>query len=184
MPDAFSSSFPPRKGRTHEVCGPGASTFAAIACGLSELPNLWIVEAWRQERLNPVGLSRFCDPAKVLIAEAGGHMEQLAMAEEALRTKAVATVVAELHAPLDLTAGRRLQLAAEEGGTLGLMLIPEGMGSNAAETRWRCTPALTTDDSTRFDWEIIKNKSGTLRAWSLFWDGSAHRISVVSEARL
>ena len=182
MSETFSSCFPPRPGRAHEICGPGAATFAAIASGTRGGDVLWLVEGWRTERINPLGLAPFCDPARVLTAEAANQAEMLAMAEEALRAKPVATVVAEIHDALDLTQGRRLQLAAEAGGTLGLFLIPQGKGSNAAETRWHCAPELGPVDSTRFRWEIIKNKSGTLKTWTLVWDDQTHRISVVSEA--
>ena len=89
----------------------------------------------------------------------------------------------ELNAPLDLTAGRRLQLAAKTGRSLGIALIPEGMGSNAAETRWQCAPVFDPQDSTLQRWELIKNKSGTLGVWNVRWSASSRRINVVSEAR-
>nr|NIP74694.1 hypothetical protein [Xanthomonadales bacterium] len=168
--------------RVHEVCGPAAWVFAAIHCGAGKGPALWILESWQRERINPAGLKKFCDPGKVLIAEAKAPVDVRALAEEALRPGAVATVVAESSQPLDLTAGRRLQLAAKAGGTLGICVIPEGMGSNAAETRWRCQPQFDPSDSTHMRWELIKNKSGTLGIWTLRWDEQAHRIAVVSEA--
>jgi len=116
-----------------------------------------------------------------LLALGQDHTDILALAEEALRSGAVATVVAELTKPLDLTAGRRLQLAAEAGGALGILLIGDDMGSNAAETRWRCTPLFDPDDSTLQHWELIKNKSGTLAAWKVRWDDAAHSVTVVRE---
>ncbi|HPD92803.1 MAG TPA: hypothetical protein PLG62_10090, partial [Pararhodobacter sp.] len=90
-------------------------------------------------------------------------------------------------APLDLREGRRLQLAARAGGTTGLCLIPEGMGSNAAETRWRAAAlfdATGAVDSTLMRWEIIKNKEGTLRAWNVRWTpetGGLHVVPPVAE---
>lgn len=55
--------------------------------------------------------------------------------------------------PLSLTAGRRMQPAAETRGSAGLMLIHEGTGSNAAETRWDCAPMPgTAADSTLHRW--------------------------------
>lgn len=179
-PDLFQSCFPLRAGRAHEVCGAGARGFAAILGGMRGENVLWLVENRRRERMNPLGLGRFCDPRRVLLAGAGGHVEMLAMAEEALRSGAVGTVVAETRAPLDLTAGRRLQLAAEAGGALGVFLIAEGMGSNAAETRWLCEPQFDPGDSTCWRWRLIKNKSGTLGSWVVRWDEQARRIAVVS----
>ena len=90
-------------------------------------------------------------------------------------------VVTQLTKPVDLTAGRRLQLAAEAGKTLGVFLIPEGMGSNATETRWRCLPYFDAQDSTLHRWQLIKNKSGTLGGWVVRWDEQARRIIVVSK---
>jgi protein ImuA len=55
------------------------------------------------------------------------------------------------------------------------------MGSNAAETRWRCIPLFDPEDSTLQSWELIKNKSGTIGAWTILWDAQAHRVIVVSE---
>ncbi len=75
-------------------------------------------------------------------------------------------------------------LAARAGKATGLAIIPEGMGSNAAETRWRAVPVLDPQrpDSTLMRWEIIKNKSGTNGAWHVRWDAAARRIIVVPPA--
>jgi len=179
---AFHDHFPPRDARAHEATGPGAHAFAAILGGMVAKPTLWITESRQAEMLNPAGLAAFCDPRRVLIAKASSPTDLLASAEEALRSGALGLVVAEVTKPLTLTAGRRLQLAAEAGRTRGLFLIPEGGGSNAAETRWHCAPEFSARDSTLRRWELIKNKSGTLSAWGLRWDDKAHRIIVVSEA--
>ena len=101
--------------------------------------------------------------------------------EESLRTAPVDFVIAEPERPLSLTAGRRLQLAAEAGGTTGLLLIREGMGSNAAETRWHCGPEpAAKPDSTLHRWSLIKNKKGTLGDWTLHWDGTSAAFRLVS----
>ena len=116
------------------------------------------------------------------MARTKGQTDALAVAEEALKDGAVALVVVEVTRPLDLREGRRLQLAARAGGTTGLCLIPDGMGSNAAETRWHAAPVFDPrkEDSTLMRWEIIKNKSGTLGAWNVRWDQQTHRLHVVS----
>ena len=178
--DAFHH-FPLRSSRVHEVCGPGSIAFAALAARKLP-PVLWVREAWLPEALNPLGLAPFLDPAGLLIAQAKNQADSLAVAEEALKDGAVAFVVVEITRPLDLREGRRLQLAAKAGQTTGLCLIPEGMGSNAAETRWRCAPVFdaTASDSTLMRWELIKNKSGTLGVWHVRWDAASHRLDVVS----
>jgi len=180
------SCYPLRKARVHEACGAGATGFAAIMAAHLSGPVLWLREGWRAETLNPVGLAAFLDPARVLVAQVRDQTEGLAVMEEALRDGAVPLVVIELGQPLDLTPGRRLQLAAKAGSSTGLCVIPEGMGSNAAETRWRCAPVFDADpgpgDSTLQSWEIIKNKSGTLGAWHVRWDWAARRLDVVPPA--
>ncbi|MFC6497033.1 ImuA family protein [Gemmobacter lanyuensis] len=176
--------FPLRPGRVHEVCGPSAPVFAACAAAGLQRPVLWLREAWLTETLNPLGLLSFLDPTWVLLARTPTQTDSLALAEEALKDGSLALVVLEITRLLDLREGRRLQLAAGIGGTTGLCLIPEGMGSNAAETRWRATPIFDAagTDSTPMRWEIIKNKSGTLGAWNVCWNAQAHRLDLVSPA--
>ena len=131
------------------------------AAGLA--PVLWVREAWLPENLNPLGLAPILDPAGLLLARTRNQTDSLAVAEQALKDGACPFVVIEITRPLDLREGRRLQLAAKTGKTTGLCLIPEGMGSNAAETRWRCRPVFeaASPDSTLLRWELIKNKKGT-----------------------
>lgn len=146
-------------------------------------PALWVREAWLPDMLNPVGLMSYLDPGQLLVARPRDQVDALAVAEEALKDGALPFVVIEITKPLDLRQGRRLQLAAQAGGTTGLCLIPEGAGSNAAETRWRCTPVFDPQDSTRQCWSLIKNKSGTNGAWHVRWDPEARRVAVVSPVR-
>ncbi|MDR0809619.1 MAG: hypothetical protein LBE86_10935 [Gemmobacter sp.] len=169
--------------RVHEACGAAAMTFAAIACACTPGLLLWIREAWLPEMLNPSGLSGILDPARLMLARTRDQTDTLAVAEEALRDGAIAFVVADITRPLGLREGRRLQLAAQAGRTTGLCLIPEGMGSNAAETRWSCQPAFDPKggaDSTLMRWELIKNKKGISGVWHVRWDAQAHRLDVVS----
>lgn len=185
----FESHFPLMNARTHEAHGPSALAFAFILaghlCRQNEQNVLWVREAWRREQINPVGFAPYFDPKKLLIAQAPSHIDVLATAEEALRSKTVPLVIMEISQPIGLTAGRRLQLAALEGNATGLCLLPEGMGSNATHTRWHCSPVFTASsqetDSTLQRWEIIRNKSGTLKSWIVKWDAQTRRINVVSE---
>lgn len=177
----FAHHFPLRKTRTHEACGPGALAFAFSMAGQCQGHVMWICEHWQAGHINPAGFSPYLDPQNLLLSEVKDQAEALAVAEESLRAGAVALVVIELGKPIGLTEGRRLQLAAEAGKSTGLCLLPEGMGSNAAETRWQCSPIFHPKDSTLQRWALIKNKSGTLSAWDVKWDAEARRIIVVSE---
>ena len=131
MSTPFSSVFPLKKARAHEVCGESGLVFAAILAGQTTGPVVWISERWRPV-INPEGLAPYCDPGRLLVTRADSQLNVLASAETALRSGAVGLVAAEITAPIGLTEGRRLQLAAETGGTTALLLIPEGGGSNAA----------------------------------------------------
>ena len=186
MSQDLAAHFPLRQARVHEVHGRSSLGFAAISAAHKQAGVLWIRQSWRSDSLNPVGLMPFCDPSKILLAQANDQMEGLAVMEEALRDGSLATVVIELDKPLDLTAGRRLQLAAKTGDTTGLCIISEGMGSNAAETRWQCDPVFDPEraDSTLMRWSLMKNKSGILRDWYVCWNphhpNQANRLAVVS----
>lgn len=183
MTNTLFDIFPPRPKRSHEIFGPGSDVFAAIVCGLSNRPVIWLSEKYKSETLNPNGFAEFCDPKNLLIAKTGNQTDTLASAEESLRSGAVAVVVAELSKPLSLTAGRRLQLAAQAGKSTGLFIISEDMGSNAAETRWHCRPVDDDQDSTLQRWDLIKNKKGTLGNWNVLWNAEKRRVIVVSNSR-
>ncbi|WP_422374422.1 ImuA family protein [Roseibium sp.] len=189
---SFSSVYPLKQARAHEICGDGALAFAAIAAGSAKGAVVWISESWKPT-VNPEGLAPYCDPGRLLLTRADSQLNVLASAETALRSGAAGLVVAEVSGAIGLTEGRRLQLAAEAGGTTAILLIPEGAGSNAAETRWRCAgvPALSghasaprqnSHDSTHWRWALIKNKIGTLSEWIVRWDAASRRVIVVSEA--
>lgn len=183
MPETTLDAFPLRKPRTHDVFGAGATSFALVSCAQAEGPCLWVSERWRSEQLNPIGVNRFVDPDRLLLATAADQGDALAVAEEALRDGAIALVVIEIRLPLDLKQGRRLQLAAKTGGSTGLCLTPEDGGSLASETRWRASPLHDTQGdtgSTLMRWELLKNKSGVAGAWDVRWGHAARRLDVVS----
>ena len=173
--------------RVHEVWGEGASAFALMRAAERSGPVLWIQGPWRLARLHPQGVARLFDPARLLMVEARRAMEALWCLEEALRGAGDdAAVIAALPEALDLTQSRRLQLAAERGGALGLCLTPETPASNAVETRWRAAPSshasscASSCSSTSHRWELVKNKRGILGAWEVCWDDAARSVRVVS----
>ncbi len=169
--------------RVHEAEGPGRRAFALFQTLRHPGPVLWILASRAPElpmlRGLPAGLAE-----RLLLLTPQGETDLLWCVEEALRAAPVALVIAEPEKPLSLTAGRRLQLAAEAGRTTGLMLTREGQGSNATETRWRCDPlAGASADSTLHQWALIKNKKGTTGRWVLHWNGTSAVVHMVSPAR-
>jgi protein ImuA len=162
-------------GRVHEATGPGRLAFALALGGRLAGPVLWVGDARVRGGLYAPGLAAFLDPARLILARPTGPLAVLQVMEEALRSGAVPLVVAELAEAPDLTASRRLQLAAGTGGGRGLCLVPEArLRTNAAETRWRCAPVPGDGwAEARQRWEIVKNKRGRLGAWEVRWQAGA-----------
>jgi protein ImuA len=100
--------------------------------------------------------------------------------EEALKCPALAAVLAELPeagSAADLTATRRLSLAAQAGGGLGLLLRHRlSPLSSAAMTRWQVAAALSRPDrfgglgGTSFDLSLQRNRRGRCGRWITGWN--------------
>jgi protein ImuA len=133
--------------------GRGPSDEAAATLFLASIaarrPGIVLWALARRDLFAPglagVGLA----PDRVLYAECGRDEDVLAVMEEGLRHGGLAAVVGEVGRAA-MPATRRLQLAAEEGGTLALMLRRRRGTSedplappSAAVTRWRlaCAPS-------------------------------------------
>jgi protein ImuA len=139
----------------HEIAGesPGlgddaaATLFAASIAARGEGTVLWALA--RRDLFAPGLAQAGLVPERLLYAECRRDEEVLAVMEEGLRHGGLAAVVGEIGRAA-MAATRRLQLAAEEGGTMALMLRrwrrsgddPLGLPS-AAVTRWRlaCAPS-------------------------------------------
>ena len=169
--------------RVHEAEGRDRRAFALFQAARHPGPLVWIFPSHAPEmpmlRGLPGGIGE-----RLHLLRPVGEPDLLWCVEEALRSAPVALVIAEPEKPLALTAGRRLQLAAEAGRTTGLMLIHQDAGSNATETRWTCEAlAGTAADSTLHRWALSKNKKGALGSWTVNWNGASAAFHMVSEAR-
>jgi len=139
----------------HEAAGdrPGlpdeaaATLFLASIAARREGMVLWALA--RRDLFAPGIAQAGLAPERLLYAECGRDEDVLAVMEEGLRHGGLAAVVGEAGR-VPMAATRRLQLAAEEGGTLALMLKRRRRGGedplaepSAAVTRWRlgCAPA-------------------------------------------
>ena len=168
--------------RVHEAEGRGRRTFALFQAVRHPGPLVWILPAHVPELPMLRGLPKGVGE-RLHLFRPEGETDLLWCIEEALRSAPVGLVIAEPEKPLSLTAGRRLQLAAEAGGTTGLMLVREGGGSTATETRWACAPvASPAADSTLHCWTLNKNKKGTFGSWIVNWNGATAAVHLVSEA--
>ncbi len=132
-----------------------AGAAAGFCCALAlraaaARPNakiVWIVEDMAAREIGlPYGKgleAAGLDPARLIFARTRGAKETLWAMEEALKSRAAAVVAESWIAPwaYDLTASRRLQLAARRGGGLGLLLLLRACGqagrmNSAAQMRF------------------------------------------------
>ena len=74
------------------------------------------------------------DPARVVYAEGSDDDELLALVEEGLRHRGLGAVVGEARR-LQMAQSRRLQLAAEGGGTIALLLRRPARGRSTRRPR-------------------------------------------------
>jgi protein ImuA len=129
----------------------------------------------------PAGLAaRGLDPRRVTLVAARTDADALWAMEESLRARV--TVLAELR-DAKLTATRRLALAAETGGALALMLVPDAREAapSAAATRWRLSAAPSHDGRARIRAALFRCRGASPATWLMEDDDEAHRL-VVSAA--
>lgn len=162
----------------HEVTGAGsdmaddcaATLFMAGIAARAWGPVLWVV---RRRDLFAPGLSQAgLDHKRLLYAEAQDDAELLAVMEEGLRHRGLGAVIGEAKRA-DMTATRRLQLAAEGGRTIALLQRRHARAGgdplsppSAAVTRWRIGPAPSTPlpvegvGRPRWRLDLVRQKGG------------------------
>ncbi|MEH6691103.1 MAG: ImuA family protein [Pseudorhizobium pelagicum] len=137
-------------GALHEFAGGGSGTvdgaaaalFAAGVAARSKGKVLWCLT--RPDLFAPALSQAGLHPDRVIYCEADKEEDVLASMEEGLSFGGLAAVVGEL-VRLPMTASRRLQLAAEKTGTMGLVVRRWRRQTEAADfgnptastTRWR-----------------------------------------------
>lgn len=137
-------------GALHEVAGgadgalhgAAAALFAAGVMARLKGPILWCVT--HRDLFAPALAQAGLHPDRVIYVEAQTPKSVLACMEEGLRHGGLAGAVAET-ASLDMTSSRRLQLAAEGSGALGMIVRRWRRSVDAADfgqptasvTRWR-----------------------------------------------
>ena len=133
--------------------------------------------------LDQVGLSA----ERLLMVRVPRSIDALFAAEEALKCRALSTVVAELNGEADLTATRRLTLAAREGGALALLLRHKVSDvPSAAFTRWQVAAAPSVPDefgglgATAFHLSLTRNRRGPCGTWILSWNHHERTFSALS----
>lgn len=161
----------------HEVRGEGAFGWAYALAGraLAERRGeVLLLGPPSPLNLYPPGLIRFgIAPERVLIADAKAEKDRLWVLEESLRSGCFAIVVAVADSP-DLTASRRLHLAAEAGESMALLLCRTG-GASAALTRWEASPVAGNGNA---GWRVSlqRCRGGRPADFIAGWDHDALRL--------
>ncbi|MDQ6868486.1 MAG: ImuA family protein [Pseudomonadota bacterium] len=166
-------------GALHEVAGGGngaidgaaAALFAAGIAARTRGRVLWCVI--RQDLFAPAFAQAGLLPDRVIYVEAGDEKVVLVCFEEGLRHGGLGAVVAEV-ALLSMTASRRLQLAAESSGAIGIAIRRWRRQTEAADfgqptasvTRWRVSALPATPlpvpgvGRARWQVELIRCRAG------------------------
>ncbi len=171
--------------------GPASARSAGTrpGSGVAAGALLWLAEG---DDLYAPGLVRYgIGPGQLLVVSGLRRQDDMLWAmEEALRCRAVSGVVAEIG-QVGLIAGRRLMLAAEGTGVLGLVLSRRARGRGgvgvgevrSAISRWRVTavPGRTAGDETgppgqtdetRWRIELLHCRGGRPAEWMVSWSSS------------
>ena len=169
----------------HEIAGASpsmgddaaATLFMAGIAARAWGPVLWVV---RRRDLFAPGLAQAgLSHTRVIYAEAGDDADLLGIMEEGLRHRGLGAVIGEAKRA-GLAATRRLQLAAEGGRTIALLMKRHGRAEedpigqpSAAVTRWRIATApsapLPVAGVGRARWrvELVRQKGGAPGEWLL-----------------
>ncbi len=187
-------------GALHEVAGGGngaidgaaAALFSAGVASRTRGKVLWCLT--RADLFAPAMAQAGLLPDRVIYVEAGDDKTVLACMEEGLRHGGLGSVVGEI-ARLSMTASRRLQLAAEGTGSIGIALrrwrrevdAADFGQPTAAMTRWRIsvlpsTP-LPAPGVGRHRWlvELIRARAGESADFELEACDDTGRLALPAE---
>jgi protein ImuA len=187
-------------GALHEVASGGAGVVDGAAAALFAAGIVARLDGWvlwcltRPDLFAPALAQAGLDPDRVIYAEAGDEVSVLACFEEGLRHGALAGVVAEV-ARLSMTASRRLQLAAESTGTIGIAVRRWRRPAEAADfglptaavTRWRVTAVpsgeLPVPGIGRARWlvELMRVRAGESADWIVEACDETGRLALPAE---
>ncbi|NOX73524.1 MAG: hypothetical protein GXP03_07860 [Alphaproteobacteria bacterium] len=162
--------------RVHEFCGPARRTLALMLAekllAATSQPLFWITPQWQHDRLHGEAVTRFINPGRITFISPKRPEDLLWCCEEILRSGLVPLMVCELPAAPNLTAVRRMHLAAEASAReqnttpLGLLLMPGQGGIQGVESRWYMAPAHQRGDQ-RWHLERRRARMAPPRAWAV-----------------
>ena len=127
------------------------------------------------------------NPDRVGVVSVRTGAEALRVVDEALKSGAVAAVLAALwdEPRLDLSVTRRFNLSAARHGSLAILATRDLEAASAALTRWRVR-ALPGRESRRrlgrptFKLDLVRNRFGATGEWILEWNSDERRFQAPS----
>ncbi len=180
------------RGTLHEVIATGGAdgpSAAGFGCGLSlraaaGRPIVWVRQDFSAlengDLFAPGLLELGLDVSRLIVVQAPKVLDVLSAADDALSCRAVGALVVEFWGEardFDLTAGRKLQLAAGGSGvTAILMRVSAQSRPSAAQTRWVVRPASSRGARTyelghpAFDAELVRARNGATGRWLMEWN--------------
>jgi protein ImuA len=177
----------------HEIAAADAAGigFAAFLAARRPGPVLWCrsrrVALAAGEPYGPGIAGLGLAPDRLILIEAAKPADLLWAMEEGARAKGLAAVLGE-GAKADLTASRRLQLAAEAGEGL-VLILSENLGQASAQsalTRWdvaSCPSVPEAGGPGRPCWKLALRRcrdGGRPQEWMVEWDDAAFSLSLAS----
>jgi hypothetical protein len=126
--------------------------------------NKWIFYIDTRQELYPPGVAQLGVPlGRLLVVRTPRSADALWVGEQVLRCRAVAAVVLPVRT-IDAYASRRLQLAAEAGGSLGLIIRDDQRGGHTfAASRLRLEPLVGPAGIRRMRVTVLKLRDGRPR---------------------
>ena len=186
---ASPESFPEVAAPLEEACAPTPRDMAAtLLFALSRRrpgdgrPVLMAAtRAWFSEHGRPYGPG--LSGTALILTPVSTAAEALWTLEQALRSGAVSLALGAVDGAT-LAQTRRLDFAAKEGDSIGLMLPRHEGGLSAARRRWRITGALSTADvedprapgRARLMAEMTRGRGQRPGVWMLEQDDETHRL--------
>ncbi len=164
-----------------------------LSDGLEHRPLLWCRLAYEEREygrlyghgLETLGLAR----PRFLTVTVKKPAALLWVMEEALKSGALALVIADTNPKhANLTATRRLSLAAQAGKSAGLMVFEKpNPGATSSYTRWIAAagasqgPPSGTSAPGNPAWaiELTRARGGRPGAWTVEWHNATHRFDLV-----
>ena len=167
-----------------------AATYGFLAFMLSRLLQFQGAAIWisTSRTLFPGALQNFgINPDKIIFVDLKQEKDVLYAIEEALKCKALATVIGEIK-QISFKESRRLQLAAEQSRVTGLLIRhqPKIVNTIACVSRWHITslPSELEDGMPgvgfpRWNVELLKVGNGKPGKWKIEY--SSNRLQEIKE---